>query len=83
MIMKTNTLKGDTVNPNTEYYETHYQDLLDQYPEQWVAIYNQEVVGTSSDARELLMRLKQEGVPLNKALVKHLTREEEVFILPV
>ena len=42
--MEINTLKGDTVNPNTEYYEAHYQELFDQYPEQWVAIYNQEVV---------------------------------------
>ncbi len=71
------------MKPNTEYYETHYQELLDRYPEQWVAICNREVVGTSPDARELLMRLNREGVPLNKILMKRMTREEEVFILAV
>lgn len=69
------------MNPNAEYYEAHYDELLEQYPERWVAIYNQEVVGTASDARKLLTRLKQERLPLRKVLVKHLTREEEVFIL--
>ena len=69
------------MNPNAEYYEAHYDELLEQYPERWVAIYNQEVVGTASDARKLLTRLKQERLPLRKVLVKHLTREEEIFIL--
>ena len=79
--MNSNARKGDRVNPNAEYYEAHYDELLEQYPERWVAIYNQEVVGTASDARKLLTRLKQERLPLRKVLVKHLTREEEVFIL--
>ena len=75
------TPDGGRMNPNTAYYETHYEELLDRHPEQWVAIYKQEVVGTASDARELLITLKQDGVPLNRVLVKHLTREEQVFIL--
>ena len=69
------------MNPNTAYYEANYEELLEQYPEKWVAIYNQQVVGAASDARELLIRLKQEDFPLRKVMVKHLTRKMEVFIL--
>ena len=68
------------MNPNTAYYETHYEELLEQYPEKWVAIYNQKVVGTDSDGRQLLISLKKEGFPLRKVLVKHLTHEGEFDI---
>jgi hypothetical protein len=64
-----------------DYFESHQQELLRQHPEQWVAILDERVVGTSADADELLERLDQQGVPLEKALVKHLTTQEEVFIL--
>ena len=70
------------MNPNTAYYESHYEELLDQHPDQWVAIYEQKVMGTDSDQRKLLTALKEDGVPLNKVLVKHLTREGQAFILP-
>ena len=54
------------MNPNTAYYETHYEELLEQYPGKWVAIYNQKVVGTDSDGRQLLISLKKEGFPLKR-----------------
>lgn len=81
--MKTPTLtrKGGRLKQDTTYYEAHYEELLEQYPEQWVAIYQQKVVGTASDGRELLLSLKEKGFPLRHVLVKHLTREEEVWIL--
>ena len=66
-----------------QYYEAHYEELLDQYPEQWVAILDQKVVGISSDPRELLQNLKDQGMSLRRVLVKHVTREQETWILAV
>lgn len=63
------------------YYEAHYQDLLARYPEQWIAIYNQAVVGTAEKFDDLLIALQQRGVPPEQTLVEHLSHDEELLIL--
>ena len=30
------------------WFSDHYEQLLEQYPDQWVAIYNKTVVGSST-----------------------------------
>ena len=64
-----------------QYYEAHYEELLEKHPEQWVAILDQKVVGSSSDPRELMQNLKNQGVSLRRVLVKHVTSEQETWIL--
>ena len=64
-----------------DYYEGHREELLDQYPEQWIAIFNEEVAGTDYDAERLLAQLEEQGTPLDRALIKRLTTKEELFIL--
>ncbi len=66
---------------DTAYYVAHQEELLDQYPERWVAIYNERVVGSSPDAEQLFEDLEKKGVPIERALFKHLTRKEELLIL--
>jgi hypothetical protein len=66
---------------DTRYFEAHQEELLRQYPEQWVAILDQEVLGTASDFEQLLDALKQKGVPLGQVLFKHLTEKEELWVL--
>ena len=67
---------------DTAYYEGHHEELLQKYPEQWVAIFNEKVVGASPDYEQLLTDLLGKHVPIEHALFKHLTREEELWILP-
>ena len=81
MIMKTKPLKGDHLQQEAQYYEAHYEELLEKHPEQWVAILDQKVVGSSSDPRELMQNLKNQGVSLRRVLVKHVTSEQETWIL--
>ncbi len=66
---------------DTSYYEAHHQELLDQYPEQWVAIYEQRVVGTGPDFEELLGELKSKGFSVGQVLVEYLTLREDLLIL--
>ena len=66
---------------NTQYYEAHREDLLKQYPEQWVAVFNQQVVGAAPDFDQFLTTLEQSGIPAERALIEHVTRREELFIL--
>ena len=66
---------------DTAYYEAHHEELLKKYPEQWVAIFDQQVVGTSQEYELLLTELEKEGVPIERTLFKHLTQKEELWIL--
>jgi hypothetical protein len=66
---------------DTGYYEAHHEELLEKYPEQWVAIFDQQVVGAGPDYEQLLTELGEKGVPIERALFKHLTQKEELWIL--
>ena len=66
---------------DVDYYETHYQELLALYPDQWIAILDQKVVAVSNDAFELSAQLKKRGVPPNRVLRRHMTQESELLIL--
>ncbi len=66
---------------DVDYYESRYEELLQQYPEQWVAILNRTVVGSDTNLDRLLSRLDAEGIPIEKALIEHVTAEEDVLIL--
>ena len=72
----------DRFQQDIDYYESCYEELLQQYPEQWVAILNRTVVGSDTDLDRLLSRLNSEGIPIEKALIEHVTAEEDVLILP-
>ena len=65
----------------TAYYEAHREELLEQYPEQWVAIFNQQVVGASPDFDQLLDDIEGKGVRVGQVLVEYLTRKDELLIL--
>lgn len=67
---------------DAEYFQQHRQELLDRYPERWVAIYNQEVVGAAKDQRRLLRQLERKGIPAGRVFREYLTDKEELLILP-
>jgi len=43
---------------NVEYFHVHWRELLKRYPEQWVAILDEEIVGVNPDYADLLDELK-------------------------
>jgi Family of unknown function (DUF5678) len=64
-----------------DFYELHHDELLEQYPEEWVAILDQAVVAADPNPETLIATLRQRGLPTERALVQHLTRHEETLIL--
>ena len=68
---------------DTVYYEAHHKELLARYPEQWVAISNQQVVGVAPDYEQLLDELQAKGFSVGHVLMEHLTRHDELLILAV
>ena len=66
---------------DTQYYEAHREELLERYPEQWVAIYDKQVVGTAPDFDQLLDGIESRGMSVGQVLVQHLSRKDELLIL--
>ena len=79
--MNEQQLEFDQFQRDIEYSETHREELLNQYPEQWVAVLKRKVVGHASDVYELLDELRERGIPTERVVLRHLTRQEELFIL--
>lgn len=64
-----------------EYFEAHQEELLEQYSEQWVAIFQEQVAGASPDFDRLLDDLQARGVPVGQVLIERVTRHDELLIL--
>jgi hypothetical protein len=68
-------------NADMLYFDRHRQELLEKYPEHWVAIYKQQVAGASKDQKRLIRQLDRKGIPPARAFVDYLTDRDELLIL--
>ena len=54
---------------DSEFLETHLDELATRYPNQWVAVFNQEVVAVADDFQGILAELQARGVEENRAVL--------------
>ena len=73
----------DRYRHDAVYFEEHRADLLADYAEQSVAIYNRRVAASAERLPDLLNKLDQAGLPRCHVFIEHLSREEDVLILLV
>ena len=66
---------------DAEYYEAHRLELIGQYPEHWVAVFNEQVVGADPDFERLRDQLQERGVPGERVFIEHATEKDELLIL--
>lgn len=52
------------------WFSEHYDDLKAQYPDQWVAVYHNEVVGASEDGIAIIKDTKAKGLPVGHVFVR-------------
>jgi hypothetical protein len=64
-----------------EYVQEHRQELLSQYPEMWVAVFNRQVVAAAKTVDELVQQLKKAGLPPGHVYHEYLSEEEDLLIL--
>ena len=81
--MRSSQVRIEEHGRDVEYYEAHYVELLAQYPDQWIAILDRKVVGASDDAFKLMAQVEADGVPSNRVLRRHMTKDAELLILPL
>ena len=63
------------------YFWAHREQLLREYPDHWVAIYRQEVVGADPDFDRVLDMVEAKGIGPGEVFIEHLTTKDEVLIL--
>lgn len=63
------------------YFAAHQQELLRAYPDAWVAIHAERVVGVAPDLVRLMDALWSLGVPPEEAYVQHLATDPAVLIV--
>jgi Family of unknown function (DUF5678) len=71
----------DRFQEDIDYFQLHQEELLDKYPDTWVAVFEKRVVGVDPDLRQLLQDLQDRGIPTEKTLVRHLSTKEDLLIL--
>ena len=63
------------------YFVAHQEELLREYPDQWVAIYGERVVGADPDRTQLVADLRRQGVPTDRTFIEFMWTNRPVFIL--
>ena len=55
---------------DTLFFNDHYREIRRLHPDQWVAVYDKQVVGADEDLYRLLDDLKELGYPPGKSLIR-------------
>ncbi len=61
---------------DVEWFNKNHRELMKQYPEQWVAVLGQKVVGAALDVYDLIARLKEKGIAQDVILWEQMTEAE-------
>ncbi len=61
----------------------HRNELLAKYPDQVIAVYNQQVVGASKDPRRLVRQLERKGLDPGRVYRKFLSTSDQLVIVHI
>jgi len=68
-------------NEDVDYLQSVRHTLLQKYLDQWVAIYERNLVAHGKSATELRRRLTQKAIPANEAVVDFMASERKAMLL--
>jgi hypothetical protein len=63
------------------YVEQHREELLRQYADRWIAVYNEQVVAAAKDLKRLIRSLERKGLSPGHVYREYLTENEDLLIL--
>lgn len=66
---------------DVRYLQSIRQDLLRQYVDHWVAVYEASVAAHAKTAEELQKQLLEKGIPVNEAVVDFIASERKAMLL--
>lgn len=62
------------------WVSSHYSDLVEKYPEMYVAVRRKEVIGTSKDYDELFSELKRRFDNVDDITIEYITKKEVMLL---
>lgn len=65
---------------DSEYLEKNQEALLQEYPEQWVAVYRGEIRAAAHDAKTLISMIERKKLSPNEVLISFLSSKETVAL---
>ena len=63
------------------FWDAHRADLISTYPDEFVAVQNDEVVGHDPDLLVLARRLQEAGIEPNQVMIEFMATEPELYLL--
>lgn len=61
---------------DTHWFNRHNMELMQQYPEQWIAVHGQKVVGAAPELCDLMAQLKEKGIAEEVIFLEYMTKDE-------
>lgn len=66
---------------DAKFFEAHREDILREHPDEWVAIFDEKIVGASANFNELLDQLQGKGFAAEETFIEYATSRDELLIL--
>ena len=63
------------------YVDEHREELLQRYPESWIAVFERQVVADDLDPKRLLRKVQKQGLLPGRVYRTHLSGKEDLLIL--
>ena len=64
---------------NVVWFDSHYDELLAKYPDQWVGICDEKVIGASPDLENLMVKMKANNQPLKHTFFDFLDSKQTIW----
>ncbi len=71
----------DCFREDALYFDAHRDELLVRYPNQWVAVYQQQVAAVAGELDELFREIDAKGVPRRRVFVEYVCDDDEDFVI--
>ena len=62
----------DDSTRDANYLDRHYSELLKQYPDQWVAVYQENVVAKGATLKGVLRKVDKQGIRRSNVAIEYL-----------
>ena len=81
--MSSYRLEDDPRYQDVQFLEAHWDDLLEQYPDKWIAIWDKEVVASAESESGLTPQLRAKGLQSSGVLIQEMETDPKPWLLPV
>jgi hypothetical protein len=80
--LKDQELSFDRFAQDMDWIEDQYENLKEKFPEEYVAVFDREVIGHNSDFEKLLEELRSKyGDRVSELAIKYIYKEQPAIVL--